>query len=379
MKVVIAIDSFKGCMTTNEVSQAVEEGIKEVYSEVEIVKVPIADGGEGTVDTLIEGLGGRIIHKTVRGPLGELVNSHYGILPDGTAVIEMAAAAGLPLIPESKRNPLMTTTYGVGELIKDAIKQGCREFIIGIGGSATNDAGCGMLQALGFEFYDKNQQLLEGIGQSLNLIHSIEDRNRLKELDDCQFLIACDVDNPFYGPNGAAYVYARQKGANDAMIEELDQGLKNISRVIQSTYQVDVSHLSGAGAAGGLGGGIHAFLNGRLMPGVDIIFKHIGLEDTLKDADLVITGEGKMDFQSVMGKVPTGVARLAKQYKKPVIAIAGHISEEAYQMNELGITSIISIMNYPMSLEEAMKKEKALSLVKHNIKQIFLLIKQVKQ
>lgn len=375
MKVVIAIDSFKGSMTSNEVSGAVEKGVKEVFSDAEIIIVPIADGGEGTVETLVEGLGGNIIEKSVFGPLKNKVIASYGILNDKTAVIEMATAAGLPLLKTSERNPLKTTTFGVGELIKDAINNGCRDFIIGIGGSSTNDAGIGMLEALGYAFYDENKVKLDCVGESLNKIDFIDDKNRLKELDECRFLIACDVNNPFYGPTGAAYVYARQKGADDEMIEQLDQGLKNFANVVNRQYNIDVSSLSGAGAAGGLGGGLHTFLNGELLPGIDIIFNKIDLENKIKTADVIITGEGKMDFQSVMGKAPTGVSKLGQKYQIPVIGLAGGITDDAYKLHETGITAIFSIMNYPMTVDEAMEKANAIKLVEFNTIEIFRLIK----
>ncbi|QVK18529.1 glycerate kinase [Mycoplasmatota bacterium] len=378
MKIVIAIDSFKGCMTTNEVSQAVEKGIKQVYEDANIIKVPIADGGEGTVDILIEGLGGHFVYKEVNNPLMKPVLAKYGILNDQTAIIEMATCSGLPLLKESERNPLKTTTYGVGELIKDAINKGCRDFIIGIGGSATNDAGMGMLEALGYKFYDENHQLLKGIGESLNYVHHMDDSGKLKTLDECRFSVLCDVDNPFFGPKGASYVYAKQKGADKVMVEELDQGLKHFASFIEETLGKNISSFKGAGAAGGLGGGIHAFLNGELLPGIEIIFNKLDLEIKVKDADIFITGEGKMDFQSVMGKAPMGVSQLGKKHHIPVIGISGSLMDDAYKLHQEGMTSLFSIMNYPMSLEEAMDKEKAMNFVEKNTKELFRLIKSIK-
>ncbi len=378
MKVVVAVDSFKGCMTTNEVNSAVEKGILKIYHDAEIIKIPIADGGEGTVSSLIEGLGGEFNKLSVHGPLMEPVLATYGILPDQTAIIEMASSSGLPLLKISERNPLKTSTYGVGELIKDAILKGCREFIIGIGGSATNDGGMGMLEALGYDFYDETHQLLRGIGESLNKVKFIDDAHVLKELAECHISVLCDVDNPFYGPNGAAHVFARQKGADDEMVEELDQGLKNFASIIEKTYDKKVSNIKGAGAAGGLGGGIYAFLNGELLPGVEIIFNKLNVENKIKDADILITGEGKMDFQSVMGKAPMGVSKLGKKYNIPVIGIGGSIMEEAYRMHDQGMTSLFSILNYPMSLDEAMENERAKHLIENNIEELFRLIKAIK-
>ncbi len=375
MKVVIAIDSFKGSMTSCEVSAAVERGIKKVFSDAEVIKVPIADGGEGTVETLVEGLGGKIIEKSVCGPLKNEVLANYGILNDKTAVIEMAAAAGLPLLETSERNPLKTTTFGVGELIKDAINKGCRDFIIGIGGSSTNDAGIGMLEALGYGFYDENMVKLDCVGESLSRIHFIDDSLKLKALDECRILVACDVNNPFYGPTGAAHVFAGQKGADDKAIEQLDQGLKNFADVINRHYNIDISTLSGAGAAGGLGGGLHTFLNGQLLPGIEIIFDKIDLEDKIKNSDVIITGEGKMDNQSVMGKVPNGVSKLGQKHRIPVIGLAGGVTDDAYKLHEQGITAIFSIMNYPMTVNEAMEKNNAIKLVEFNTIEIFRLIK----
>ncbi|MGL5856580.1 MAG: glycerate kinase family protein, partial [Cetobacterium sp.] len=305
MKVVVAIDSFKGSLSSFELGQAIEVGVKRVYPEAEVIKVPIADGGEGTVASLVEGTKGKFVTVTVNNPLMEKIEARYGIMGDGkTAVIEMAEASGLPLIPVEKRNPMKTTTYGTGELIKDAILKGCREFIVGIGGSATNDAGLGMLQALGYKFLDENKKELGFGGEILSKVRYIDSTKSLPELKDCRFLVACDVDNPFYGPKGAAEIYSRQKGATEDMVKELDKGLKDLAEIIKKELNVDVSNLSGAGAAGGLGGGLVAFLNGKLSPGIDMILEKVGLEKELKNADFVITGEGRLDHQTAMGKAP---------------------------------------------------------------------------
>lgn len=376
MKVVIAIDSFKGSLSSNELGEALSLGIKKIYKDAEIIKIPIADGGEGTVEAMVEGTEGKFIEVEVHGPLMNKIKAIYGILGDGkTAIIEMATASGLPLVPAEKRNPNKTTTFGTGELIKDAIKKGCREFIIGIGGSATNDGGLGMMQALGYKFYDKEGKELGQGGEIMNQIEKIDSTQALKELSQCNFLIACDVDNPFYGPRGAAHIYGKQKGANEQMILELDNGLKHLSKILNKTYNIDISNLPGAGAAGGLGGGLVAFLNGILKPGIEIILEKVEFEKKVINSDFVITGEGRIDFQTVMGKAPVGVSKLAKKYNIPVIALAGSVADDADKTHEAGIDSIFSIINYPISLEDAMKKENSKKFVEKNVEEIFRLIK----
>ena len=378
MKVVVAIDSFKGSLSSFELGQAIESGVKVVYPDAEVIKVPIADGGEGTVASLVEGTKGEFITIVVNNPLMEKIEARYGIMGDGkTAVIEMAEASGLPLIPAQKRNPMKTTTYGTGELIKDAILRGCREFIVGIGGSATNDAGLGMLQALGYKFLDENKNELGYGGEILSKVKYIDSTGRLPELKDCKFLVACDVDNPFYGPKGAAEIYSRQKGATEEMVKELDKGLKDLAEVIKKELHIDVSNLSGAGAAGGLGGGLVAFLNGKLSPGIDMILEKVGLEKELKNADFVITGEGRLDHQTAMGKAPIGVAKLAKKHGAKVIAIAGCTTKDAVKCNEEGIDAYFSIVNSAMTIEEAMDKENATNNMIATTTQIFNLIKAI--
>ena len=302
MKVVVAIDSFKGSLSSFELGEAIKKGIHKMYVDAEVNSVPIADGGEGTVEALVEGTGGEFIDVEVNGPLMRPVTARYGIIGEGTAIIEMAAASGLPLVDSGERNPEKTTTYGTGELIKDAINRGCREFIVGIGGSATNDAGLGMMQALGYKFLDKDGKELGTGGEIMAKVAEIDSTGAMTELSECEFLIACDVDNPFYGQNGAAHIYGRQKGADDAMVASLDEGLKVLSETINTKLGKDIAELPGAGAAGGLGGGFVAFLNGKLEPGIDIILREVNLEKAIEGADFVITGEGRIDFQSVMGK-----------------------------------------------------------------------------
>ena len=377
MKVVSAIDSFKGSMTSLEVSEAFEKGVKKIFKDINFIKVPLADGGEGTVQALIDNLSGKLVSIKVKDPLMHEIDSFYGISGDGkTAIIEVAAASGLPLISLEHRNPMKANTYGTGELIKDAIKNGCREFIIGLGGSATNDAGMGMLSALGYIFLDENGNELFPNGENLMKIRDINQSNIEKDLLECKFLVACDVDNPFYGENGAAYVYAKQKGATDTNIKDLDDGLINFSKVIFDKMKVDISEISGAGAAGGLGGAFLSFLNSELKSGIDIIIEKINLEEVIKNADYVITGEGRLDFQSAMGKTPVGVSKLAKKYNIPVIAIGGSVADDIDNIYECGITTVFSIIDSPMTLAEAMNTKNAEKLVEKTAEQIFRLIEK---
>ncbi len=380
MKVVAAVDSFKGSMTSLEVAAAFEKGVKKVYKDAEFIKIPLADGGEGTVKALIDNLDGKMVNIKVKDPLMRDIDSFYGISGDGkTAVIEMAAASGLPLLSPDERNPLKATTFGTGELIKDALEKGCREFIIGIGGSATNDAGTGMLSALGYIFLDENGNELEPNGENLINIKSFKDDKVMKEVSEAKFLIACDVDNPFYGTNGAAHVYGKQKGATGDIIKILDDGMRNFSNVIEKIKKTDISNISGSGAAGGLGGAFTAFFNSELKPGIDIITEKIELENKINSSDYVITGEGRIDFQSAMGKTPSGVAKLAKKYGIPVIAIGGSVDDEIGNIYDCGITAAFSIIDSPMTLGEAMDTKNAQRLVEKTAEQIFRLIKQNKK
>ncbi len=377
MKVVVAIDSLKGSLSSMEAGTAIKEGILSVCDAQVVVK-PLADGGEGTVDALLAGLGGKRIELEVTGPLGQKVSCYYGILEDNqTAVLEMAAAAGIHLVPKDSLNPLHTSTYGVGEMIKDAIKRGCRNFIIGIGGSATNDGGLGMLQALGYEFFDSEGRPVGPTGGELAKISSLSLTGALKELSDCSFRIACDVTNPLYGPNGASHVFGPQKGATPVIVALLDHGLKNYSEVVKGHLGKDNAAVPGTGAAGGLGYAFLTFLNANLESGISIILKETKLEEDIKDANFVITGEGKLDFQTAMGKAPIGVAKLAKQYGKKVIAFAGGITKEAGKCNEEGIDAYFSILQLPMSVEQAMEYETARANMVSGSAQVFRLIKAV--
>lgn len=357
LRIVVAPDSFKGCLTALEVAENIGKGIKKVWPEAVIVKVPMADGGEGTVQSLAAATGGRLVEKVVTGPLGNKVKAFYGVLGDGkTAVIEMAAASGLPLVPENQRNPLFATTFGTGELIKAALDAGCRKIIIGIGGSATCDGGAGMAQALGVRLLDADGEDLGFGGGYLEDLREIDSWGIDERIWESEFLVACDVNNPLTGPNGAAYVYGPQKGATEAMVKVLDTGLENFAEIVKHDLGKDIKFLPGAGAAGGLGGGLVAFLNAKLQPGVEIIAEILDLEDLLQDADLVITGEGRIDKQTVFGKTPVGVAKLAKKYDLPVIAICGSLGEGWQKVLKHGIDAAFSICDSPMSLKEAMEK-----------------------
>lgn len=375
MKIVVAIDSFKGSLSSLGLGNAIEKGIKQVYPNSSVKKIPIADGGEGTIEALVEGTAGEIINLEVNGPLMKPVIASYGIMGDRrTAVIEMATASGLPLVNVEERNPTKTTTFGTGELIRDAINRGCREFIVGIGGSATNDGGLGMLQGLGYIFLDESGNPLHGCGESLGKVSSIDSSKAMKELKECNFLIACDVENPFYGLKGAAHVYGRQKGATKEMVLSLDSGLKYFAETVKKLLNKDIN-VSGAGAAGGLGGGFVGFLNSTLKPGIDIVLEEVKLISHIKDADFVITGEGRIDFQSIMGKAPVGVSKLCKSNNIPVIALAGSVADDAVATHDYGIGSIFSIMNSPMTLKEAMDSKNTEKLVEKNTEEIFRLIK----
>ena len=371
MKAVVVMDSLKGSLSSMEAGEAAKAGILAANPEATVIVKPLADGGEGTTEALVCGLNGRLKTIQVTGPIYEPVIAQYGII-DEVAVIEMAQAAGLPQVPTEKRNPLVTTTYGVGEMIKACVESGCKKFIIGIGGSATNDAGIGMLMALGYKFLDANgQEVVQG-GQGLSQIVSIDASDVLPGLSSCEFKIACDVTNPLYGEQGAAYIYAPQKGATPEIVKTLDDGLRHFARVVEGDQKADFANLPGAGAAGGLGFAFTAFLNGTLQSGVQM------LEEVLKGADYVLTGEGRLDHQTAMGKAPIGVAKLAKKYGCKVIGLAGATTKEATACHKKGIDAYFSIVNHPMSLEEAMEPEVAFENMKQTTEQIFNLIKAIK-
>ncbi|MBO5364798.1 MAG: glycerate kinase [Clostridia bacterium] len=379
MKVVIAIDSLKGSLTSLEAGAAVAAGVKRVFPDAETTVRPIADGGEGTVDALIEGLQGKRQRISVTGPLGEPVVAEYGIVEQNTAVIEMSAAAGITLVPDSLRNPMNTTTYGVGEMILDAIQKGCRNFIIGIGGSATNDGGVGMLQALGFGMLDKEGIPVPLGGKGLEVLHSIVENNVIPELAECRFHIACDVTNPLCGENGCSAVYGPQKGADTAMISDMDHWLSRYAELAKTVSAgADKDH-PGAGAAGGIGFAFLAFLNGELKNGIELVLRETELERYVADADYVVTGEGRLDSQTVMGKVPVGVAKIAKKYRVPVLAFAGAVTPEAGLCNQHGIDAFFPILRRVSSLEEAMEKENAETNLTDTAEQVFRLIRSVEE
>lgn len=360
MKVVIVCDSFKESLSALDVADAIEDGFREIYPDANYVKLPAADGGEGTAEALVLATGGRMLTCPVTGPQGESVTASIGLLGNGrTAVVEMAAAAGLALVAPDQRDPTTATTYGVGQLIQAALNEGYRHIILGLGGSATNDAGAGMAQALGVELRDENGQSLPFGGNALSRLAEI-DRSRLDpRLATCQIEVACDVDNPLTGPSGASAIFGPQKGATAEMVLQLDEALSVFARHIETQTGQKVDTLPGTGAAGGLGAGALAFLGATLRPGVDIIMDALKLDAVLEDADLVITGEGRMDGQTIRGKAPIGVARVAKRHGRPVIAIAGSLGADVNAVHEHGIDAVFSVVNRPCSLGDALTEAAA--------------------
>ncbi len=354
MKIVIAPQSFKGSISALDAARAMEEGALRVVPDAETVLVPVADGGDGTLETLVEATGGDIRSATVTGPIGKPVSAEWGALGDGrTAVIEMARTSGLALLSPDERDPLRATTYGLGEVIREALDAGFRSFIVGLGGSATNDGGAGMAQALGVRLLDANGKDLPAGGAALADLRRIDMSGLDKRALEARFSVACDVSNPLTGPEGASAVYGPQKGATPKMVEQLDAALRNFARVVERDIGVSVDAVPGSGAAGGLGGGMMAFLKGTLRAGVDIVLDQVGLDVKLEGADLVITGEGQIDFQTVYNKAPIGVARRAKQRGIPVIAIAGSLGKGFKDVHAEGIDAVVSILRAPMTLDEA--------------------------
>ena len=357
LRIIVAPDSFKGSVSALGVANAMERGILTIFPDAEVIKIPIADGGEGTVEAMVTATGGRMITETVIGPLGETVEAFWGILGDDSiAVIEMAAASGLPLVPIDQRDPRITTTYGTGQLIKAALNAGMSNIIIGIGGSATNDGGVGMAQALGARFLDAEGQEIPYGGGALAKLHKIDLTGLDHRLLETEITVACDVDNPLCGICGASAVYGPQKGATAEMIEELDAGLKKYAQIAHEVTGKDIIECPGAGAAGGLGAGLLFFTNAKLRPGVDIILEITNFSDLVSSAQLVITGEGRTDFQTAYGKAPVGVAKLAKQYNVPVVCLSGGLGTGADDVLQHGIDGIMSVIPQPMPLEECMKK-----------------------
>ncbi|MBE6105012.1 glycerate kinase [Anaerovibrio lipolyticus] len=376
MNIVIAIDSLKGSLTSLEAGKAIETGIKKVYSEAVTKVLPLADGGEGTVEALTLGMGGKLQSIEVTGPLGNKILAQYGILSDGkTAIVEMAAAAGITLVPDNKRNPLYTTTYGVGEILLDAMHKGCRHFIIGIGGSATNDGGVGMLQALGYDMLDADGKPVPFGAAGLKVLCRIDDSMVTPELKECSFRIACDVTNPLCGEKGCSAIYGPQKGASPEDIALMDKWMGDYARISKEKYSHADANAPGAGAAGGMGFAFLTFTNATLESGIEIVLAETKLEDHISKADLVITGEGRLDGQTVMGKAPVGVARIAKKYNKPVIAFAGCVTPEARACNEHGIDAFFPILRGVVSLSEAMEAETARQNMIDTVEQAMRLLK----
>ena len=375
MRVVVAIDSFKGSMSSLEAGEAISKGIKKAHKDAEVEIRPLADGGEGTVEALSIGMGGKLINVDVTGPVGRKVNAVYGIVDSSkTAIIEMSQAAGITLVSGDEKNPLYTTTFGVGELIKDAINKGCRHFVVGIGGSATNDCGIGMLQALGYEFIDKEGKQV-GFGASgVRDIVSIRDENVIKELSECYFRVACDVNNPLCGDLGCSAIYGPQKGATKEMVADMDGWLKSYSKIVKEKYPDADCEYPGTGAAGGLGYAFFNFTNSKLESGIKIILDETKLEEYVKDADIVVTGEGRLDHQTVMGKAPIGVANIAKKYNKKVIAFSGSVTEDAGVCNEHGIDAFFPILRRIVTLEEAMQTDTAKKNLTDTAEQVFRLL-----
>ena len=377
MNIVIAIDSFKGSLSSMEAGEAIGEGIKRVNPQERITICPLADGGEGTVEALAHGMKGTLLSIQVTGPLGKPVTCTYGIMEHTkTAIVEMSGAAGITLVPETEKNPLYTTTYGVGEVIKDAIARGCRRFIIGIGGSATNDGGAGMLQALGYEFLDSNGKEIPLGAIGLSMLKTISDRNVIPQLKECSFFVACDVTNPLCGELGCSAIYGPQKGATPEMIQNMDKWLEEYALLSKKSYPKADPDQPGTGAAGGMGFAFLTFTNAVLESGIKIVLEETRLEEKVRDSDLVITGEGRLDGQTAMGKAPIGVAKLAKQYGKTVIAFAGSVTRDARECNQYGIDAYFPILRTITTLEEAMESENAKRNLSDTAEQVYRLYRK---
>ncbi|HIU78279.1 MAG TPA: glycerate kinase [Candidatus Avilachnospira avicola] len=373
MKVVIAIDSFKGSMSSMEAGNAAKEGVLRAMPQAEVVVKPLADGGEGTTDALIEGMGGERVDIRVKGPYGEPVDAHYGYIREkGLAVMEMAQASGITI--SERKDPMAATTYGVGEMILHALDLGCRSFIIGIGGSATNDGGVGMLKALGCGFLDKEGNDCGEGGAALSRISSIDIDGLDKRIAEADIRVACDVENPLCGTNGATYIYGPQKGVTEDMKKPLDEAMSNYADVCAEKLGKDMRDVSGAGAAGGLGFAFISFLGSKLVPGIELIMEATGLETEMKDGEIAITGEGRLDLQTAMGKAPVGVAKLAKKYGLMTMAFAGSVTKEAVKCNEAGIDAFFPIVRGISTLSEAMDNANARANMADTVEQAARLI-----
>ncbi len=374
MKVVVAIDSLKGSLPSIKAGRAIAEGIKKADETAQVEVRPLADGGEGTVDALTYGMGGTIRRMKAVGPAGNVADCYYGVIENKKmAIIEISSAAGITLVNGKERNPLYTTTYGVGEMIKDAIQIGCRHFVIGLGGSATNDGGVGMLQALGFDFKDENGKPIPKGADGLAKLKTVSCDNVIPELKECHFRVACDVENPLCGDNGCSAIYGPQKGATKEMVTEMDEWLGAYAEKVKAVIPDANPTFPGAGAAGGLGFAFQSFTDAVLESGISIVLDETSMEDYIKDADLVITGEGRLDGQTAMGKAPMGVAHLAKKYNIPVVALAGMVTKDATACNHDGIDAYFSILQNVCTLEEAMDSTTAYENLKRTAEQVFRL------
>lgn len=376
-KIILAFDSFKGSLSSEQTARCASSAIARVFPRCEVIATVVADGGEGTTEAIIRALGGQRRTVQVHDPLMRPIEASYGVVDNGrTAVLEMAAAAGLTLMKPGERNPWITSTFGVGEMIARALQEGCRHFLIGIGGSATNDAGCGLMRALGFRFLDADGLELDGTGASLERIAAIDDRNVMKELREAEFTVACDVDNPLYGPQGAARIFARQKGADPQMIERLDAGLRNFAAAVERHTGLDFAQTPGTGAAGGLGGGLLALLHARLCPGIEMLLEAMHFDRLIAGADLILTGEGRIDHQTLHGKVPCGVLQAGRRQQIPVIALGGAV-ENPRDLTDNGFAAVFPIVPGPVTLEEAMREECAARNLENTVEQILRTLKYV--
>lgn len=366
-KFVLIPDSFKGTMTSVEICRIMDEEIRKIYPDADIVSIPVADGGEGSVDAFLSACGGKKIELTVKGPYLEEMTGFYGVLDNGTAVIEMAACAGLPLV-ENNKNPLKTSTYGVGQLILHAAESGCKKIIVGLGGSCTNDAGTGAAAACGVRFYNEEGKEFIPTGGTLSEIRKIDVSGFAPELKDVEIITMCDIDNPLYGPFGAAHAFGPQKGADEKMVLILDEGLRDISELIKTQLGKDISVIPGSGAAGGMGGGMVAFFDSKLQMGIETVLDTVNFNDVAKDADMIFTGEGKIDTQSIRGKVVIGVARRAKSLGVPVVAVVGDIGDDIELAYEEGVSGIFSINRVAVDFKLAKKRSKSdLALTMNNL------------
>lgn len=377
MKILIAIDSFKGSLTSLEAGNAVKAGIKKAIPNAQVLVEMLADGGEGTVEALTYAKQGELINVKVHGPLHKIINAQYGLVKkEKLAIIEMSKASGITLLKKNELNPLYTSTYGVGELIIDALNKGVRKFIIGIGGSATNDGGIGMLVKLGYEFLDRNNHPIKLGAIGIKDLAKIKTNRVDKRLKKCSFLVASDVNNPLCGKLGCSAIFGPQKGANPTMVKNMDKWLSRYGLLTEKLLNKKTMNAKGAGAAGGLGFALISYLNANLKPGINIVLEHTHLEEKIKKVDVVVTGEGRLDAQTAMGKAPIGVAKLAKKYHKRVIAFAGSIKDDAAILNKKGIDAYFAVLNKPMSLEEAIKTKNAINNLTKVSEQVFNLIKE---